>query len=573
LQEAQNTSTASPGNTIYGYSLTFSPNSNVATDAETGYDPGVGDESWSWIYNYDTLNRLVSATSSGAIQFGCAETYDAFGNRTNQAPYGGTGYSCTSASTAVTPGTNQLSGYSYDNAGDLLYDGSNTLTYDAEGHISTSTSSNGGTTSYTYDGEGVRISKTIGGVETDFVRDLDGTLLDTWLNGTYMSEPQEVWIDGRHYGFVYVYLDPDSGTPSQEQGTALTNWLGTETIRSYSTGATGGSTGIPTYIFASQPFGDARTNLVGSGSYDSIYFTGKERDTESENDYFGARYYGSSMGRFMTPDPLGPWVADASDPQSWNMYAYARNNPLINVDPAGLDCVYFNDAGNGVESVDRNSNSGECGQNGGDWINGTVRSAQYFSDSDTWSFRSNDDSGSNYTTFAGAPGPQANGVPCYGNCDKGYIGPAGPLNDDTLNPYATAVIAQVGLQTGPTYVMASRAFCSAVTFGQAGGFTAGVAGMPIPKSWITSVPHSGGAGVSGVTSLSSAASSAAFRGGDPVITGAAGQLLKSISTSPGSFAGTARVGGAIGRVANKVASSEAAGVFAALGLACIGGHP
>ena len=95
----------------------------------------------------------------------------------------------------------------------------------------------------------------------------------------------------------------------------------------------------------------------------------------------------------------------------------------------------------------------------------------------------------------------------------------------------------------------------------------------IGTRWVTSVPSAGGAGVSGVTSLSSAASSAAFRGGDPVITGAAGQLLKSISTSPGSFAGTARIGGAIGRVANKVASSEAAGVFAALGLACIGGHP
>jgi RHS repeat-associated protein len=34
-------------------------------------------------------------------------------------------------------------------------------------------------------------------------------------------------------------------------------------------------------------------------------YTGKERDTESGNDYFGARYYASSMGRFMSPDPSG----------------------------------------------------------------------------------------------------------------------------------------------------------------------------------------------------------------------------------------------------------------------------
>jgi RHS repeat-associated protein len=49
-------------------------------------------------------------------------------------------------------------------------------------------------------------------------------------------------------------------------------------------------------------------------------FTDKERDTESGLDYFGARYYGSSMGRFMSPDE--PFVdQNPSDPQSWNLYA------------------------------------------------------------------------------------------------------------------------------------------------------------------------------------------------------------------------------------------------------------
>jgi RHS repeat-associated protein len=52
-------------------------------------------------------------------------------------------------------------------------------------------------------------------------------------------------------------------------------------------------------------------------------FTGKERDAESGNDYFDARYYGSSMGRFMSPDPSGLLAQHPENPQSWNLYVYA----------------------------------------------------------------------------------------------------------------------------------------------------------------------------------------------------------------------------------------------------------
>ena len=67
--------------------------------------------------------------------------------------------------------------------------------------------------------------------------------------------------------------------------------------------------------------------------------TGKERDAESGNDYFGARYYASSMGRFLSPD----WSAKIEpvpyskldNPQTLNLYAYVGNNPLSRVDPTG----------------------------------------------------------------------------------------------------------------------------------------------------------------------------------------------------------------------------------------------
>jgi RHS repeat-associated protein len=71
-------------------------------------------------------------------------------------------------------------------------------------------------------------------------------------------------------------------------------------------------------------------------------YTGKERDAESGNDYFGARYYASSMGRFMSPDfndtdddPEPVPYADLDDPQSLNLYGYVRNNPLRRTDSNG----------------------------------------------------------------------------------------------------------------------------------------------------------------------------------------------------------------------------------------------
>jgi RHS repeat-associated protein len=72
--------------------------------------------------------------------------------------------------------------------------------------------------------------------------------------------------------------------------------------------------------------------------------TGKERDAESGNDYFGARYYASSMGRMLSPDyaddddgPVSIPNYNPSNPQSLNLYSYVHNNPLTNTDPDGHD--------------------------------------------------------------------------------------------------------------------------------------------------------------------------------------------------------------------------------------------
>src|SRR5207249_171822 len=44
----------------------------------------------------------------------------------------------------------------------------------------------------------------------------------------------------------------------------------------------------------------------------------------------------STLGRWITPDPGGKNVVHLGDPQTWNMYAYVRNNPTTLTDPTGL---------------------------------------------------------------------------------------------------------------------------------------------------------------------------------------------------------------------------------------------
>jgi RHS repeat-associated protein len=75
---------------------------------------------------------------------------------------------------------------------------------------------------------------------------------------------------------------------------------------------------------------------ITRGDPNHYKFTGKERDTESGLDNFGARYNASSLGRFMSPDPVGIMKQKLIDPQQWNMYAYVRNNPLRFIDPFGM---------------------------------------------------------------------------------------------------------------------------------------------------------------------------------------------------------------------------------------------
>jgi RHS repeat-associated protein len=87
------------------------------------------------------------------------------------------------------------------------------------------------------------------------------------------------------------------------------------------------------------PYGSQRIN-TRAGSFDEKRkFTGHEYDGEVGLTYMGARYYDGARGQFLSQDPafinLKNLQVQLPDPQQWNSYSYARNNPLFFIDPNG----------------------------------------------------------------------------------------------------------------------------------------------------------------------------------------------------------------------------------------------
>jgi RHS repeat-associated protein len=80
-----------------------------------------------------------------------------------------------------------------------------------------------------------------------------------------------------------------------------------------------------------KPFG-AIHDSAGSQGLDTEQFAGHPREAATGLHYMGARWQDSNTGTFVSVDPLVP---DAGDPQSYNAYSYARNNPISLIDPTG----------------------------------------------------------------------------------------------------------------------------------------------------------------------------------------------------------------------------------------------
>jgi RHS repeat-associated protein len=256
-------------------------------------------------YSYDNASRLIGLTYQlgGATLGTLSYTYDQLGRKTQVAgSFARTGLPAPVASASY-DAANQLVNWngvpiSYDANGNMLSDGVNTFTWDVRNHMATLNSA-----SLQYDAFGRRITNPAG---TSFVYDIGNPAQEksgsTVLANLITGATDEVFSRADNTG-SFTQLKDDLG----------------------STLALADATGNIVTSYTYDPFG--RTTVSGAGSANVFQFTGRENDGNLY--YYRARYYNPSIGRFVSPDPIGLVGGDA------NLYGYVHNSPVNATDPSG----------------------------------------------------------------------------------------------------------------------------------------------------------------------------------------------------------------------------------------------
>lgn len=270
-------------------------------------------------FTYDQLNRITTAgttATTGSTCWGYQYTYDAWGNLLSQAGWTPTYNACTEGTMGpvTADGNNHISGLSYDSSGNTQTDGSYTYIWDGESQLKTA----GGLT-YNYDGDGRRVAKV--GSKLYWYGSGGEILAETDTSGNTQNE--YIFFGGRRVAMV-----PGSGSALYY----AEDLLGSSRVIVQSNGAL-------CYDGDFTPFGGERP--ITSTCAQNYKFEGKERDTETGNDDFDARYYSWRFGRWLSsdwsedPEPI-PY-ADLTNPQTLNLYAMVTNDPESFADLDGHD--------------------------------------------------------------------------------------------------------------------------------------------------------------------------------------------------------------------------------------------
>jgi RHS repeat-associated protein len=272
-------------------------------------------------FTYDSLNRILTAkttSTSGGNCWGLNFGYDQWANLTAASVS-----QCTASMLSVTVnGNNQIAstGFSYDASGNLLADGTNTYGWNAESEIKSVPGVN-----YTYDGDGNRVQKSNGkiywygaGSEVLDESDAAGNFTDEYVYFGGKRIAHRV-ISGNS---IYYYAE---------------DFLGSSRVITTATGTV-------CYEADFYPYGGERN--ITNNCPQNYKFEGKERDAETNNDDFGARYYSSQFGRWTSPDwsaiPEPVPYANLINPQTLNLYAMVHDNPETFADLDGhIDLTIF----------------------------------------------------------------------------------------------------------------------------------------------------------------------------------------------------------------------------------------
>jgi RHS repeat-associated protein len=288
----------------------------------------VGEE---W-YTYDLVSRLA-ANSYPMPEGECptslqslAYTYDPLGNMTSWT------YNCSGTHTySVDPSTNRLTTQTYDPSGNALTTvgeaNAETLAYYPFNDLRSAVGT-GLNRLYGYTADGERLvdydaqPNPPAGPFTITLRDLTGKVLrsfqvTTGQPGTWTEKEDWIYRDGQLLATV------DTTVQGGVARHVHLDHLGTPRLITSASGV-----GLETHTYL--PFGLEVTDL--GPLFERMKFTGHERDLASGLDYMHARYYSPYANRFLSVDPLR---GNPKTPQSWNLYAYARNNPVNTTDPTG----------------------------------------------------------------------------------------------------------------------------------------------------------------------------------------------------------------------------------------------
>jgi RHS repeat-associated protein len=298
-------------------------------------------------YSYDRNSHVIGTTYSfGANTLGdLSYAYDSLGNVVQR------GGSLTRTGlpqpviSAAYDAANELANWngvpvSYDNNGNMLSDGTNTFAWDTRNHLS---ALNGNALQYDVYGR-----RTLNASGTGFLYD--------GLNAVQELAGSSVTANLLTLGIDEVF----SRTDSTGSFSLLTDKLG-------STLALSDVNGNMATSYTYDPFGV--TTITGS-STNPYQFTGRENAGNGLY-YYRARYYNSTLGRFISEDPAG---FDGGDT---NLYAYVLDNPTNYTDPSGkcIPCVIAA-IGAGFGAVEGAIHGVECGDSGwklaGDIARGAV---------------------------------------------------------------------------------------------------------------------------------------------------------------------------------------------------------